>query len=361
VGLRQWLASPGTPTTNVEAALVPTGSFQTVSPGAYRGLLTLAGYTSDQLPAVVTREDALSVPAFANGHRLLTSLAGQLPLRAYRDDGGEPTFETRTFLEVIDPDLPPGWSVSRTVDSLLFTGQAFWYVKARWSTGYPRFVQWVDPGRVKRTEQGAWIDSTEIDPADLIVFYGLQDGVLRTGAEAIATALANVRQVRRYADNPLASSHLVDAEGNEPLEAADARDFLQAYTDAVKARGHAYLGGLRLETVGWSARDLQMVEVKQQDAVEMARILGLPGKYVLANEGGSSLTYSNLQEVRRDLIDMAGAALLTPIEQRLSMGDVSPGGTRVKFDADSFFLQITPDQPDPQPAQDAANQGVPLV
>ena len=355
------MTSPGTNTTNLEAGLVPTGGYSTVSPGAYRGLLTLAGYSSDQLPHTVTREQALSVPAFANGHRLLTSLAGQLPLVATRDDGAEPTFETRTFLSVLDPDLPPGWTTAKTIDSLLFYGQAFWFVKARWSTGYPRFVQWVDPSRVKRTEQGAWIDNTPIDPADLIVFYGLQDGVLTTGAEAIGTALANVRQVRAFAEHPQAASHLVDAEGNEPLDPDSARDFLQAYTDAVKSRGHVYLAGLRMETVGWSARDLQMVEVKAQDAVEMARVLGLPGKYVLANEGGSSLTYSNLAEVRRDLIDMAGAALFTPVTQRLTMPDVTPGGNTVRFDADSFFLQVTPDQPDPNVAQDAANQGAPLV
>jgi hypothetical protein len=104
-----------------------------------------------------------------------------------------------------------------------------------------------------------------------------------------------------------------------------------------------------------------MVEVKAADAIEMARVLGIPGKYVLANEGGSSLTYANLAEVRRDLVEMAGAALFVPITQRLSMPDCTPGGNRVEFDAASFFLQVTPDQPDPNTAQDAANQGVPLA
>ena len=43
------------------------------------------------------------------------------------------------------------------------------------------------------------------------------------------------------------------------------------------------------------------------------------------------------------------AQYLVPIEQRLSMPDVTPRGTVVSFDAESYFLKIVPDAPNPEP------------
>ena len=91
----------------------------------------------------------------------------------------------------------------------------------------------------------------------------------------------------------------------------------------------------------------------------MARLLAVPTRYVAAPAQGDSLTYANLAEVRRDLLDVGGlSTYLVPIEQRLSMPDFTPRGTRVRFDADSVFLRITPDQADPAAAQTAANTGM---
>lgn len=353
--LLDYLRSPGADMRiGVDAALA--SPVQQVDAGTWRGLLSLAGYSANQLPATVTRLDALKVPALSNGLKLLTGIAQQLPLVA------DPAGESDQLLKELDPDVPAGWTVARTVDALAFYGIAWWYVTSRTARGFPRTIQFVDPSRVMvDTHTGVVrIDGQPVDPADMIRFDGVTEGLLTIGAEAIRTALANVRQTRTYAEHPLPSVILTDADGAEPLEVDQARDYLAAARDAIADHGWAYLAGFKTDRVGWTAAELQLVEAREQDAVEMARLLAMPPHYLAARQGGSSLTYSNLGEVRRDLLEVGGLALyLVPVEQRLSMPDVTPRGTRVRFDADSFFLRVTPDQPTPDAAQAQANQGAP--
>ena len=352
MGFRAWLGIPDSDTPNTTAGL--SGSLTPVDAGTWRGLLSLAGYTGNQLPDTVTRAEAMAIPALNNGVRILATIAAQLPLVA------DPSEPSRLFLSELDPNMTPGWTIARTVDSLLFHGNAYWYTTTRNDRGFPRTIQFVDPSRIHLDDQAGTvrIDNIPVAPADVIRFHGLTEGLLTCGVEAIRTAAANIRQVRRYAENPRPNYILKDRDSAEPLEAEDARDYLVALKDAVTSNGSAYIAGLDLEPMGWDAKQIMLVEARQADAIDMARLLAVPPRYLAAPEGGSSLTYSNIQEMRRDLVEAGGLSqFLTPIQQRLSMPDVTPRGTRVRFDADSFFLQITPDQPDPEQAQNQANQG----
>jgi hypothetical protein len=362
VGFRAWLGIPesGTPTLQAGLFDAPSGGYEVVSPGTYRGLLTLAGYSPNQLPAAVSRAEAMQVPALNNGVRILTSIAAQLPLVA------NPVEPSRLFLSELDPTVAPGWTVAKTVDSLIFHGVAYWYVTSRTDRGFPRTVQFVALERIQVDDKAETVrlDNVPVSPNDVIRFNGLTEGVLACGAEAIRTAAANIRQVRRYAENPRPGYILRDRDNAEPLDPAEARDILTALNDSITSHGVAYMAGLDIEAMGWDAKNLMLVEARQQDAIDMARLLAVPVKYVAATEGaGSSLTYANLGEIRRDLWEVGGLAqYAVPIQQRLSMPDVTPRGTVVRFDADSFFLQTVPDQPDPAPAQDQANtpdQGAP--
>jgi hypothetical protein len=108
------------------------------------------------------------------------------------------------------------------------------------------------------------------------------------------------------------------------------------------------MAGLQLNSVGWSARELQLVEARDQDAVAMAQLLGLPLYAVSAPSKGSSLTYSNMADNRRDSIS-ALSAFARVIEGRLSLPDFTPKGTEVRFDSASWAMQVSPDLPTPTP------------
>jgi phage portal protein BeeE len=82
---------------------------------------------------------------------------------------------------------------------------------------------------------------------------------------------------------------------------------------------------------------MQLVEARQHAAVEIARILNLDPYWVGAVESGSSLTYTNRQDLYTGLLDFTVMPLLRAIEQRLSLPDVS-GGNRVRrFDVSAFM------------------------
>jgi hypothetical protein len=317
------------------------------STGVYVGLNANTGaITSTTGVGVVNRATALQCPALSNGVRLLTNITNQLPLRA--DSPLGVSDDTTTFLRTLDPSLPPGWTCAKTVESLIFHGLSYWLITSRYATGFPQTVEYVDTELVgeSRTADGPafTVEGVPVDPADVVKFTGVLPGILTTGAPAIRTALANINAARAYAENPIPHITLTDPEGAEPLEASDARDYLQSLSDAVRTRGMAYVAGLNITTNGWSARELQLVEARDQDAVAMAQLLGLPLYAVSAPSKGSSLTYSNMADNRRDSLN-ALAAFTRTIEATLSLPNVTPRGTTVTFDSASWSLQVDPTEP----------------
>lgn len=315
--------------------------------------LALAGITSDPYTASpVTRGQALSWPALNNGIRVYTNIGSQLPLLAESDLGVSD--DTATFLDTLDPSMPSGWTVGRTIEALIEYAAAYWVTTSRYATGFPRTVEFVDNELVTEHSSQLGNGLTRVDhysvggekwlPRDVIVFSGIMPGILSVGAASIRTALANLHAARMYAENPAPHMYLTDTEGAEVLEEDDAVEYLQALTDAVRTHGTAYLGGLAITQVGWSARELQLVDARHADAVEAARLLSLPTFYVAAPNQGSSLTYSNQVDIRRDVIS-ALHNFAGPIEGRLSLPDVTPRGTKVRFDSASFYEQVTPGTP----------------
>jgi hypothetical protein len=314
----------------------------------------LAGITADPYTASpVTRAQALSWPALNNGIRVYTNLAAQLPLKA-ESSAGAVSPETDRFLATLDPSVAPGWTLAATVEALIEYPIAYWIVTQRYANGFPSAVEFVANELItaheEQTDNGVLkVDHYSIGhepwaPRDVIAIPGYLPGILTTGAAAIRTALANIHAARQYAENPAPHVYLTDDDGAEALESDEALLYLEALSTAVKSHGNAYLAGLKLNMNGWSAKEIQLVEARQQDAIEAARLLSLPTHYVAAANTGSSLNYSNIIDVRRDVIaslhNFAG-----PIEGRLSLPDVTPRGTVVKFDSASFYEQVTPTQP----------------
>lgn len=341
--LRGQTAEVGEGRRSVHASVLPT------DPITHRHLLALAGASASSLTRQVGRSDAMAVPALASGVAILTGISAQLPLVA------EPSEQPRSLLEELDPRMPRGWTVAKTVDDLIFHAQAWWYVTSRDAQGFPRTVERVGPERLWVDEKAGRIkiDGVEVNTDDVKRFDGLTEGILQTGREAIGLALANVRQARTYAENPQPQMILTDEDGAEALEPDEARRYIEAFSETMRTRGVGYLAGFKINNYGWNATDIQLIPARQHDAIEMARLLSIPAHYLQAPPGGSSLTYTTLPEIRRDLIEIGGLAqYLVPIEQRLSMPDITPRGTTVKFDAESYFLQVTPDA-DPTLVQEA--------
>jgi hypothetical protein len=83
------------------------------------------------------------------------------------------------------------------------------------------------------------------------------------------------------------------------------------------------------------------VEARNAAATMIGRLTNLDPVWVGAGVPGSSLTYTNRQDLYRQLLDLSLQPVMRQITDRLSMEDVTPRGHTVKFDTDTFLRADT--------------------
>jgi hypothetical protein len=241
--------------------------------------------------------------------------------------------------------------MQRTTRDLVLRGRAYWLVLATDAAGYPARVRVLDAGDVSEnlinrdhvTIKGK--DYPVSHPAgpgtnvgSVIVFTGYKDGVLVVGRDAIDTALAIEDAARNIANSPLPS--VVLKNNGADLSREEVLGLLTDWEASRRERATAYLNSvISADAMGWNSAELQLVEARNISAVQIARVLGLDPMWVGAGVSGSSITYANRVDARKDLIGLTLTDYMVPIEQRLSMRDCTPTVTnnRVRFDTAEFL------------------------
>jgi HK97 family phage portal protein len=74
---------------------------------------------------------------------------------------------------------------------------------------------------------------------------------------------------------------------------------------------------------------------------QIARLCNVPAYYISA-ELNNSLTYSNVQDERRQFVALSLQPYVSAIENRLSMDDLTSQNNFIAFDMDSGFLRANP-------------------
>jgi hypothetical protein len=295
-----------------------------------------------------TRNSALQVPAFVKALKTYSHTISAFPLREYVY--GNP-IEPRNFLTCPCSVLPYAAVIQRLISDLCMHDRAYWLVTERTWDGYPSNVQIMRVEDVlDQSPANAGIDPTAYPPADpfyylggrvptrdVIKFYGDGNGGwLRNGATAISTAASLEAATLMYSESPIPTVALKNNGADLPAEQVDA--LLEAWEEARSNRSTAYLNSsIEAQTMGFSARDVQLVEGKQAAALSIARLANLDPIWCGAGVPGSSLTYANRVDLYRNLLDTALRPVMALIEQRLSMGDITPRGHEIKFDTTSFL------------------------
>lgn len=297
----------------------------------------------------VTRQVALGVPAFARGLQLITGSVASLPLREYADGVAQPA---RPLLARPDPSRASFTVVRDLADDLVCYGRGYWQVTDVAGDGpytYPVSVRALPAGEVGEDADPRWIvhDGRRLrvsDPTtpgtvrgDVLVFGGW-DGVLTFAADTIALAAALETTVRTYAATPAPQTALKNTGADLPPDKVD--ELLDAWEDARASRVTAYLSAaVDVEKLSWNAADLQLVDARNQAALEVGRALNLDPVWIGATPGGGgqSLVYQNRVDLYRQLVDTTLAAVFHPIEQRLSLWDATPRSREVRFDLSGFL------------------------
>jgi len=241
--------------------------------------------------------------------------------------------------------MPTAVVYGMTAENLLFHGVAYWQIKEiDPATGRPSQIRWIDAPRVSQVldSTGEIVIGYQLEAqrlpdngiGSLIQFTGIDpDGILNRGGRTLRTAAALERAVFNYAETPTPS---VVLKANVPMDSNKATAILNAWKQARQTKGTAFLSdNVDMQSVGFNAADLQLTEAREYLAKEIARLMNIPAYYLDA--ATNSMTYSNVTAERRALLDFSLRPLLTAIEQRLSMDDVTVSTQYVEYDLDDFL------------------------
>ena len=300
------------------------------------------------------RHDAMTVPAVARARNLIAGTIASMPLDMFVEDAI--TLERRQapplpWVRQPQADIPRMTTLAYTVDSLFFYGRGYWMVTRTYAEdGRPAEFRWVDPLDVSfdvNIETGLvdryYFRNTPTPirgVGSLVVFTSIDEGLLNRAGQTIRTTIELERAALEFARSPAPSVTLKNTGIDLPAD--QVQSLLDRWRDSRRGSGGAvaYLSAaLEMETVGFSPKDLAMVEAREHQVAEIARATGLPG--ALLGAAMSGMTYQNVQAERRGLVDLALQPFMSAIEERLSMDDVTPRGTSLMFQP-SDFLRATP-------------------
>ncbi|MFV0409691.1 MAG: phage portal protein [Paracoccus sp. (in: a-proteobacteria)] len=302
----------------------------------------LSSYAPTVAPAGrVSRREAVQVPAVKRSRDLIAGTLGTLPLVTV-----DKNLETRaSWLDQPERNVPRSVTMTRLVEDLLYDGIAWWYVTGFGWDSFPATVVRLDPrtvdvqnnGKVRVTGDGHRGIADEW-PADgqLIRFDSPNDPLLVAGARAIRQCLLLDAAAARHADGAPPLDYFTPAEGIDPGGAEEITAILDAWQTARRTRSTGYVpAALKYNLGGWNPEQLQLADQRQHAVLEIARVAGVDPEELGVST--TSRTYANQFERRKQFIDFTLGGYRAAIEDRLSMNDVTPRGSRVRFDLDAFL------------------------
>lgn len=305
----------------------------------------------------VDRENALLVPAVERGRDEIVAAVSGLPFLTYRGLDVLPN----SFLDQPDPDVPTSVFWAMIIEDLLFDGIA-WVRKTSYDyRGFPlsgRRVTGVSltppsdatsapaylPSGYDPHGATVWVDGQEVSAFEMIRFDSPKRPLLISGARAIRKALLVDALAALYADNPRPTELFTDSDDRTVAQMTDDEIdvFLAKYKAQRKRGAPAWLPKAvqRVDVSTPSPADIQLIQLEQQCSLELALKMGLDPEDVGVNV--TSRTYFNGVDRGQDKINRTFGPFIRAITDRLSMGDVTPRGQRVRADLSGYL------KPDPQ-------------
>lgn len=332
-----WDFVTGKPSPVIEAAIQPAPQFAIDAGSIPAEIFGLTSYEDPIAPAPrISRREAIQVPAVKRVRDLIAGSLGGLPLHVVDTENVE---RVNDLLEQPERGIARSVTMTWTLDDLLFEGCAYWHVTERGFDGYPRWVKRVHPSCVDiNDDTGAIrINGRPVASRDVIQFHSPNDALLKSAARAIRTCLRLDAAAANYADGTPPIEYFTPRDGADPADDDDVLALLNAWKDARRKRGTAYVPAA-LEyhgNSGFSPEQLQLADARQHAVLEIARAASVDAEEVGVST--TSRTYANMFERRKAFLDFTLGPFREAIEDRLSMGDVTKRGYAVKFNLSAFL------------------------
>jgi phage portal protein BeeE len=145
--------------------------------------------------------------------------------------------------------------------------------------------------------------------------------------------------------------------GGEPLSAQELSDLAAAFNQARLTNQTCALNEyLTYEASTATPDKLLMVESAQYSALDLARLCGVPPYLVGVSTG--AYAYTSSEQSRADLYIFGVKPYADCIASTLSMNNVLPRGTFVKFDAESYLGEnyVADAMPENQPQENTQEE-----
>jgi HK97 family phage portal protein len=297
--------------------------------------------------ARISRKDAMSCASVARARNLITGTVASIPLEYYNKRTGEVIAPPR-WITQLSKSQPSFVTINWIVDSLLFYGVSYLIVTERYAEdGRPASFEWVANSRVTFTTdlEGIsvtqyYIDASPIDMNDIVTIQGFDEGVLERGARTIQSAIDVERAAAQNSANPQPAGFLKNSGADLPP--AEVQGLIAAWKRARQNNSTAYLTStLDYSPVAFSPKDMMYNEAIQNLSTQIARTMNVPAYYLSADQN-TTMTYSNVQDERKQFYALSIEPYIQAIQSRLSMDDISTSGHEVKFAVADTFLKQDP-------------------
>jgi HK97 family phage portal protein len=295
----------------------------------------------------VSRHDAMSVPSVARARNLICGTVASIPLEYYKISTGEVIAPPR-WIKQLSKNQPSFITISWIVDSLLFYGVSYLLITERYAEdGRPASFEWVANTRVTFTTDlygihvtQYYIDASPVDMNDIITIQGFDEGVLDRSGRTIQAAIDVDRAAAVNSANPQPVGVIKNSGADLPP--AEVQGLLAAFKRARTNNSTAYLTStLDYSPVAFSPKDMLYNEAIQNLSTQVARAMNVPAYYLSADQN-ATMTYSNVQDERKQFYALSIEPYIQAIQSRMSMDDISTAGHEVKFCVGDTFLKQDP-------------------
>jgi hypothetical protein len=140
-----------------------------------------------------------------------------------------------------------------------------------------------------------------------------------------------------YAQNPRPLDYFSPADDADEIQDDEVQPIIARWRAAIRKRSSAWLPrSMKYNTVDSpTPQQMQLVELQKQATLEIANALGIDPEELGVST--TSRTYANDVDRRRNKINDVLAPYMRAITDRLSMGDVTRRGHRVKFELRDYL------------------------
>lgn len=290
--------------------------------------------------------EALGIPAIYQAVTLISNLVGTFTLHAYNKGELVPDDQRPPLIIRPNPFATPRDFLRETAWSMASRGEGWWWEAARDSDGMvislipvPTYevrvegTDWLRPtvrwrGRDKTGDMKQLILNREIGAVR-------GEGPLQRCGAAISAAVESQEWAANfYATGGNPSVHI---HSEMEMTEDEAEALKQAWTETPPNMPQVTSGPVNITEFGTGVNEgsAQMLDARNWNAGEAARMFGIPGPFLEYSRGGSSLTYANLSDLFGQLMRQCLIPnYLEPIEQ--AMSDLLPRNWTAKFSVDNI-------------------------